>query len=193
MPILAVLLTSLVQSNMLFEYYPITFTGILQCLKICSRLPFFVNVFNRRNAKWRRCEYSCGILSHTWNKKWSKFWINKSSINFKGRTIIYKQTNIFIIKIENSLYGATCMLKMNMKILWYTRLTIQPSTENEKNSTSGASLVAQWSTICLSVRGTRVRALLWEDPACRGATGPVSHNYWACASGACAPQQERPR
>ena len=25
--------------------------------------------------------------------------------------------------------------------------------------------------------GTRVRALVWEDPTCRGAAGPVSHNY----------------
>ena len=25
--------------------------------------------------------------------------------------------------------------------------------------------------------GTRVRALVWEDPTCRGATRPVSHNY----------------
>ena len=33
----------------------------------------------------------------------------------------------------------------------------------------------------------------WEDPTCRGAAGPVSHNYWACTSGTCAPQQERPR
>ena len=32
-----------------------------------------------------------------------------------------------------------------------------------------------------------------EDPTCHGATRPVSHNYWACVSGACAPQQERPR
>ncbi|KAM9092678.1 cerebellin-3 isoform 2-T2 [Megaptera novaeangliae] len=24
---------------------------------------------------------------------------------------------------------------------------------------------------------TRVQALVWEDPTCRGATGPVSHNY----------------
>ena len=56
-----------------------------------------------------------------------------------------------------------------------------------------ASLVARWLRICLPVRGTRVRALVWEDPTCRGATGPVSHNCWACASGACAPQQERPR
>ena len=54
------------------------------------------------------------------------------------------------------------------------------------------SLVAQWLRVCLPMQGTRVRALVWEDPTCRGATTPVSHNYWACASGACAPQQERP-
>ena len=41
----------------------------------------------------------------------------------------------------------------------------------------GASLVAQWLRVCLPVQGTRVRALVWEDPTCRGATGPVSHNY----------------
>ena len=56
-----------------------------------------------------------------------------------------------------------------------------------------ASLVAQWLRVCLPMQGTRVRALVREDPTCRGATGPVSHNYWACASGACAPQEERPR
>ena len=57
----------------------------------------------------------------------------------------------------------------------------------------GASLVAQWLRICLPVQGTRVRALVWEDPTCRGVAGSMSHNYWACASGACAPQQERPQ
>ena len=40
-----------------------------------------------------------------------------------------------------------------------------------------ASLVAQWLRICLPMQGTRVRALVWEDPTCRGATKPVSHNY----------------
>ena len=29
------------------------------------------------------------------------------------------------------------------------------------------------------MQGTRVWALFWEDPACRGATKPVRHNYWA--------------
>ena len=31
------------------------------------------------------------------------------------------------------------------------------------------------------MQGTRVRALVREDPTCREATKPVRHNYWACA------------
>ena len=58
---------------------------------------------------------------------------------------------------------------------------------------SWASLVAQWLRICLLMQGTRVCALVWEDLTCHGATGPVHHNCWACASGACAPQREGPR
>ena len=46
-----------------------------------------------------------------------------------------------------------------------------------KKANSRASLVAQWLRICLPMQGTRVRALVWEDPTCHGATGPVSHNY----------------
>ena len=41
------------------------------------------------------------------------------------------------------------------------------------------SLVAQWLRIRLPVQGTWVRALVWEDPTCCGATKPVLHNYWA--------------
>ena len=43
--------------------------------------------------------------------------------------------------------------------------------------TCWASLVAQWLRVCLLMQGTRVRALVWEDPACRGAARPVSHSY----------------
>ena len=46
-----------------------------------------------------------------------------------------------------------------------------------KSLIPGASLVAQWLGIRLPMQGTRVRALVWEDPTCRGATRPVSHNY----------------
>ena len=41
----------------------------------------------------------------------------------------------------------------------------------------GTSLVAQWLRIRLPMQGTRVRALIQEDPTCRGATKPVCHNY----------------
>ena len=40
-----------------------------------------------------------------------------------------------------------------------------------------ASLVAQWLRVCLPMQEIRVRALVWEDPTCRGAAGPVSHDY----------------
>ena len=40
-----------------------------------------------------------------------------------------------------------------------------------------ASLVAQWLRIHLPMQETGVRALVQEDPTCRGATKPVHHNY----------------
>ena len=55
-------------------------------------------------------------------------------------------------------------------------ITWQESIKN-KTHPPGVSLVAQWLRICLPMQGTRVRALVWEDPTCRGATRPVSHNY----------------
>ena len=39
------------------------------------------------------------------------------------------------------------------------------------------SLVAQWLRIRLPMQGTRVRALVWKDATCHGATKPVCHNY----------------
>ena len=50
-------------------------------------------------------------------------------------------------------------------------------TQNDSKDHTRASLVAQWLRICLLMQGTRVQALVWEGPTCRGATGPVSHNY----------------
>ena len=88
-----------------------------------------------------------------------------------------------------------------------------------KKQNLGASLAAQWLRICLPMQGTRVRALVREDPTCRGAAKPMRHNCWACAlepgshnywacvpqllslrattteahtPRACAPQQEKP-
>ena len=58
------------------------------------------------------------------------------------------------------------------RILWFASLL---------RIIRGTSLVAQWLRIRLQMQGTRVRALVWEDPTCCGATKPVCHNYWACA------------
>ena len=49
--------------------------------------------------------------------------------------------------------------------------------KGESRMRSRASLVAQWLRILLPVQGTRVRALVQEDPTCRRAAGPVRHNY----------------
>ena len=46
-----------------------------------------------------------------------------------------------------------------------------------QKDTCQSSLVAQWLRIRLPMQGTQVRALVQEDPTCRGATKPVRHNY----------------
>ena len=102
-----------------------------------------------------------------------------------------------------------CSRDVEISVYWLWQKTKQTNKKNKtkswlfsltwllflelKKSEWGASLVAQWLRVCLLMQGTRVRALAWEDPTCRGAAGPVSHNCWACASGACAPRRERPR
>ena len=48
--------------------------------------------------------------------------------------------------------------------------------ETHYKTVNRAFLVVQWLRICLLMQGTRVRALVWEDPTCRGAAGPVRHN-----------------
>ena len=62
-----------------------------------------------------------------------------------------------------------CILKINTTF----KSTILQLKKLEKR----ASLVAQWLRILLPTQGTRVRALVQEDPTCRGATKPVRHNY----------------
>ena len=57
----------------------------------------------------------------------------------------------------------------------------QQKTNNSIKNGQRASLVAQWLRIRLPMQGTRVQALVWEDPTCHGATKPMCHKYWACA------------
>ena len=50
----------------------------------------------------------------------------------------------------------------------------QTTEKRMKRNEDRASLVVQWLRIRLPMQGSRVRALVWEDPTCHGATGPVS-------------------
>ena len=59
-----------------------------------------------------------------------------------------------------------------------SKQTVMNNTINEiKNSLEGASLVVQWLRIRLPMQGTRVPALVHEDPTCHGVTKPLGHNY----------------
>ena len=50
--------------------------------------------------------------------------------------------------------------------------------EGQSEKEAGATcLVAQWLRIRLPMQGTRVQALVREDPTSRRATKPVRHNY----------------
>ena len=68
------------------------------------------------------------------------------------------------------------MLLNNQEITEEIKEEIKKYLEtNDNENMMRASLVAQWLRVCLLMRETRVRALVWEDPTCRGAAGPVSH------------------
>ena len=61
------------------------------------------------------------------------------------------------LTFKRSLFPAICsLLKGINKMMDLTKL---------KNAMR-ASLVAQWLRVCLPMQGTRVRALVWEDPTC---------------------------
>ena len=58
---------------------------------------------------------------------------------------------------------------------------LEKACAQQQRPNAGTSLVAQWLRIRLPMQGTRVQALVREDPTCHGATKPVRHNYRACA------------
>ena len=66
--------------------------------------------------------------------------------------------------------------EIKLMVLIYDLVSFVVEKQNQHRR-GGASLVAQWFRICLPMQGTRVRALVQEDPTCRGATKPMRHNY----------------
>ena len=62
--------------------------------------------------------------------------------------------------------------------IWFSNYRVhQKLQESLLKIDPRASLVAQWLGVPLPMQGTRVRALVWEDPTCHGATEPMRHNY----------------
>ena len=59
------------------------------------------------------------------------------------------------------------------------KANINTKAKYKLKSNIGTSLVEEWLRIHLPMQGTRVRALVREDPTCYKATKPVCHNYWA--------------
>ena len=52
-----------------------------------------------------------------------------------------------------------------------------------KKINAEASVVVQWSQVCLAKQGTLLQFLVQEDPKCYGATKPMRHNYQALSLG----------
>ena len=73
--------------------------------------------------------------------------------------------------------GSPPVILLKRVLSYHTFAQNLPIASHHTQNKVRASLVMQWLRICLLMQGTRVRALVWEDPTCRGATGPVSHNY----------------
>ena len=82
--------------------------------------------------------------------------------------------------MEGPLYLEKRANECKFSILWEcedrTKNCLRDQKSLLKDYSLGASLVVQWLRVCLLMQGTRVRALDWEDPTCRGAAKPVSHN-----------------
>ena len=69
----------------------------------------------------------------------------------------------------------------------YTQITVITGWQGEKGGIhhkivlDRTCLVVQWLGIRLPMQGTRVWALVQEDPTHCRAAKPERHNYWACA------------
>ena len=91
-------------------------------------------------------------------------------VSLNNKSLIFKK---YYLKLKPK--------KAKIKTKHIYKTTKKPNNPIQKWEKEGTSLVVKWLRICLPMQGTRVRALVREDPTCHGATKPVHHNDWACA------------
>ena len=118
------------------------------------------------------------------NKTKSWFFEKRNKIDKPLARLIMKKRKTQINRIRNEKGEVTTdtaemqrILRDYYKQLYASKMDNLEETDKFLEKHSLLSLVAQQLRICLPMQRTRVRALVWEDPTCRGATGPVSHNY----------------
>ena len=117
-------------------------------------------------------------------------WSHSVLLLSSGVLCSYTQIQVCLMTAQQLILGSllastagTCPLKLSLGLTPFSAcpppnlVLICSCNSLHDKFALGASLVAQWLRICLPMQGTRVRTLVWEDPTCRGATGPVSHNY----------------
>ena len=163
----------------------------------------YFSQFCRLGSPISRCQHCCVLVKALFLvHNWCLLTVSSHGGSGKGSLWVlfyfYFFVVVFKIFLNWSLVNLQCCasFRCTAKLFSYTYIHIifsDFSLIGYYKILNRASLVAQWLRICLPMQGTRVRALVWEDPTCHGATRPMSHNYWACTFGACAPQQERPR
>ena len=126
----------------------------------------------------------CSGAAGSWVLVW--VWVTQGSTSgHLNRTLrsycvcLYLQTNKSKKKLKNKPIPQTKTyeLKSEKKRKKHNSKSINRNHKQTNTKANGASLVAQWLRIRLPMQGTRVRALVWEDPTCRGPTKPVRHNY----------------
>ena len=102
----------------------------------------------------------------------------KSLLNLLfGLNYVEEKQNEIVISLRKRGHISELTSLTPQEEIFQNTYSIRHARCEPKKPTVGASLVAHWLRICLPMQGTRIRALVQEDPTRRGATKPVRHNY----------------